>query len=276
VSSANTSLVTFTFSEDPGTSFNWNGSVGDITITNGTLGAISGTGLTRTATLTAPANTALWNTTLSVVANSYTDAIGNLGSAATSPLYSVDSTAPQTNSRSVGSPGQVNSRVNEGDVINFTVYMDKSNMVMDTSGGLPTLSFTIGTTVVQASYASSTTSSLLFNYTVLAGQTDTDGITLNANGVSYNGAVYKDSYGNLASIVYPAWTVGSIQVDTTAPTLAITSSRTAILAGQTATITFTFSEDIGTSFVIGDIVATNGVLSGFTGSNSFCLRLAGF
>ena len=268
VSSANTSLVTFTFSEDPGTSFNWNGSVGDITITNGTLGAISGSGLTRTATLTAPANTSLSNTTLSVVANSYTDAIGNLGSAATSPLFSIDSTTPKTNSRSIGSQGQMNSRVNVGDVVELTLFMDKTNMVLDTSGGFPTMAFTIGTTVVQASYFSHTTSTILFKYTILAGQTDTDGVTLNANGVSYNGSIYKDTYGNLASIVYPAWTVGSVLVDTTAPTLSITSSRNAILAGQTATITFTFSEDIGTSFVIGDIVATNGVLSSFSGAGA--------
>jgi predicted secreted protein len=260
--------VTFTFSEDPGISFNWDGSVGDITITNGTLGAISGTGLTRTATLTAPVNTTLWNTTLSVVANSYTDAIGNLGSAATSPLFSIDSTTPKTNSRSIGSQGQLNSRVNEGDVVELTLFMDKTNMVLDTSGGFPTMAFTIGNTLVQASYFSHTTSTILFKYTILAGQTDTDGVTLNANGVSYNGSIYKDTYGNMASIVYPAWTVGSVLVDTTAPTLTITSSRNAILAGQTATITFTFSEDIGTSFLIGDIVATNGVLSSFTGTGA--------
>ena len=232
------------------------------------MSAISGTGLTRTATLTTSSTTILSNATLSVLANSYNDIAGNFGSAATSPLFSIDSTTPKTNSRSIGSQGQLNSRVNEGDVVELTLFMDKTNMVLDTSGGFPTMAFTIGTTLVQASYFSHTTSTILFKYTILAGQTDTDGVTLNANGVSYNGSIYKDTYGNMASIVYPAWTVGSVLVDTTAPTLTITSSRNAILAGQTATITFTFSEDIGTSFFIGDIVATNGVLSGFTGTGA--------
>src|SRR5690606_3538151 len=45
-----TATITFTFSEDPGATFTWNGSAEDVTVSIGTLSAISGTGLTRTAT----------------------------------------------------------------------------------------------------------------------------------------------------------------------------------------------------------------------------------
>ncbi|MGO4388633.1 Ig-like domain-containing protein [Microvirga sp. 2YAF29] len=47
-----TATITLTFSEDPGSSFTWDGSVGDIMVSGGTLSAISGSGLIRTATFT--------------------------------------------------------------------------------------------------------------------------------------------------------------------------------------------------------------------------------
>ncbi|NDD02934.1 MAG: hypothetical protein EB085_12600, partial [Betaproteobacteria bacterium] len=47
-----TANITFTFSEDPGSTFAWDGTTGDVVVTQGTLSAISGTGLTRTAVFT--------------------------------------------------------------------------------------------------------------------------------------------------------------------------------------------------------------------------------
>ncbi|PUE36523.1 Ig-like domain-containing protein [Limnohabitans sp. Hippo4] len=266
LSNTDTSLVTFTFSEDPGNSFTWNGTSGDVTLASGSLTAISGTGLTRTATFRPSANTIASNASIAVLANSYVDAAGNNGTAGTGPLYSIDSTTPTPNSLSITSPGVLNSRLNEGDVVTLTVFMNKSTMVLDITNGAPTLALTIGSTVVQASYASYTNSTLQFSYTILAGQNDTDGVMFNANGLSFNGSVFKDEYGNNASNVYSAWTVGSYRVDTTLPTVSITSNISAILAGQTATISFTFSEDIGTSFSLGDVAITNGTLSNLAGT----------
>ena len=51
-------------------------------------------------------------------------------------------------------------------------------------------------------------------------------------------------------------------VDTTAPTIAITSNKTALKAGDTALITFTLSE-IATDFVLADITVFGGTLSNF-------------
>jgi hypothetical protein len=141
-----TATITFTFSEDPGSSFSWDGTTGDVVVSGGTLSAISGSGLTRTAIFT-PTPNASGTASISVPAGSYTDSAGNPGGAGTSPV---------------------------------------------------------------------------------------------------------------------------LTYDTLAPTLAITSSSAALIAGQTATITFTFSEDPGSSFVwdgtTGDVVVSGGTLSAISGS----------
>ena len=134
-----TATITFTFSEDPGSSF----VLGDVTVTGGTLDAISGSGLTRTATFT-PANGVNNGTaSITVASGAYLDAAGNQGGAGTSP---------------------------------------------------------------------------------------------------------------------------TMTIDTIAPTLAITSDVASLSIGDTASITFTFSEDPGTSFVVGDIALSGGTLGALTGS----------
>ena len=71
--------ITFTFSEDPGASF----AAGDVTVTGGLLGPVSGSGLTRTAIFTPTADLTGINATLAVGAAAYSDAVGNPGNAAT-------------------------------------------------------------------------------------------------------------------------------------------------------------------------------------------------
>jgi hypothetical protein len=85
-----TATITFTFSEDPGSTFAWNGSTGDVVVTQGTLGAISGTGLTRTAIFTPFADTELTTASITVAAGSYTDTATNTGGAGASPTLSVN------------------------------------------------------------------------------------------------------------------------------------------------------------------------------------------
>ncbi|MDO9105950.1 MAG: autotransporter-associated beta strand repeat-containing protein [Methylovulum sp.] len=94
IKASETATITFTFSEDPGASFAWNGSTGDIVVTGGTLGAISGTGLTRTATFTPTANLASGSASITVASGTYTDTAGNSGGAGTTPSLSIDTLAP--------------------------------------------------------------------------------------------------------------------------------------------------------------------------------------
>ena len=69
--------ITFSFSEDPGSSFSWDGTSGDISVSGGILSAISGSGLIRTATFSPAANSTA-NGVISVASSTFSDAAGNL------------------------------------------------------------------------------------------------------------------------------------------------------------------------------------------------------
>ena len=90
----NTATITFNFTEDPGSSFTWNGSSGDITVTGGTLSALWGAGQNRYATFVPTPNSS-GTASISVAAGSYTDAAGNAGGAGTRTI-SYDTQPPLT------------------------------------------------------------------------------------------------------------------------------------------------------------------------------------
>ncbi|GAB3404778.1 Ig-like domain-containing protein [Massilia agilis] len=87
-----TATITFQFTEDPNNTF----TASDVTVTGGTIGALSGTGTTRTATFTPTDGVASGTATISVAANSYTDAPGNGGAAASlsTITYNTTNVAP--------------------------------------------------------------------------------------------------------------------------------------------------------------------------------------
>jgi hypothetical protein len=74
-------------------------------------------------------------------------------------------------------------------------------------------------------------------------------------------SVATDSAGN-ASIAANT----SFMLDTTHPTVAITSTASLLQAGETTTITFTFSEDPGSTFVAAGIAVTGGEISETSGT----------
>ena len=82
-----------------------------------------------------------------------------------------------------------------------------------------------------------------------------------------------DTILNLESFIFADQTLSYTQLittapsDTTAPTIAITSNKSSLALGQTATLTFTISESV-TDFVVGDITASGGTLSNFNGSGT--------
>ncbi len=84
-----TATLTFTFSRDPGSSF----SLGDVSVSGGSLSALSGTGLIRTAIFLPSANSS-GIASLSVAAGSYSDAAGNPGGASNAVAVSFDTLAP--------------------------------------------------------------------------------------------------------------------------------------------------------------------------------------
>ena len=56
-------------------------------------------------------------------------------------------------------------------------------------------------------------------------------------------------------------------VDTTAPTIAVASSKSSLVVGETATLTFTLSE-VSTNFAASDVTVSGGTLSNFAGSGT--------
>jgi hypothetical protein len=84
-----TAAITFAFSEDPGSSFVWNGSSGDLSIGGGSLSALAGSGLTRTATFT-PTPGSIGTASITLAAGTYNDPAGNLGSGSNALAISFD------------------------------------------------------------------------------------------------------------------------------------------------------------------------------------------
>lgn len=146
-------------------------------------------------------------------------------------------------------------------------------------GGTPTLTLETGSTDRLAAYTGGGgTDTLFFSYTVQAGDTSADLDIISANALTLNGATISDaSTLDPATLVLPEpgqsgslGATSAVVIDTTAPTVAITSSAPALIAGQTATITFTFSEDPQSTFTwngsSGDVVVSGGTLSALSGS----------
>ncbi len=138
--------------------------------------------------------------------------------------------------------------LNAGKVITLTANFSAA-VTVNTTGGSPTLTLNDGGT---ATYVSgSGTTALTFSYTVAAAQNTADLVISSFN---LNGATVKDGAGNAANLsgatnYNPA---GTLQIDTTAPTVAsivptgtgITNGTGNLGAGQAVTLTANFSEAV--------------------------------
>jgi alpha-tubulin suppressor-like RCC1 family protein len=106
-----------------------------------------------------------------------------------------------------------------------------------------------------------------YRYTVAAGHTAAD---LNVTAFNIGTDTIRDVAATDASLTLPASNnlanLHNVIVDTTLPTVALTSSTSAHTSGTMA-MTATFSESV-TGFVVGDISVTNGSAGSFSGSGS--------
>ncbi|MCK2097779.1 Ig-like domain-containing protein, partial [Thauera aromatica] len=78
---------------------------------------------------------------------------------------------------------------------------------------------------------------------------------------------FSDAAGNANADGTDTDNAVTMTVDTVRPTIAVTSDKTALKAGETATISFTLSEAV-TDFTADDVTVSGGALSGFTGSGT--------
>jgi methionine-rich copper-binding protein CopC len=156
------------------------------------------------------------------------DAAGNamdltLNSVGSTVSINVDGLAPTVSSIAISSAtGVQNSTLNAGDVVSVTVTMNDATNVT----GTPQLALNIGGTTVQANYVSGTgTTALVFQYTILATQTDADGISVAADSLSLNAGTLKDAAGNNATLTHVLFADNaSYKVDTAAPTANFTAA----------------------------------------------------
>ncbi|MEI6882762.1 MAG: Ig-like domain-containing protein, partial [Bacteroidota bacterium] len=202
-----TATITFTFSEDPGISFAWDGKAGDVVVSGGSLSAISGKGLTRTAVFTPTTNQGSGSASITVTDNSYQDTADNSGAAGATPTLNLDTLAPIITSLTLtGSTGGLVSasdatvnNLNAGDTLNATINFNDL-ITVNTLGGTPYLALSVGGTAVQAAYVSgSGSNALVFTATVGNGQNDSNGVAIGADALNLNGGTLKDPSGNNSS-----------------------------------------------------------------------------
>jgi large repetitive protein len=244
-----TATITFTFSEDPGTSFSWDGAHGGVTVGGGTLSALSGTGLTRSAIFTPTAGTDGGTASITVAAGQYHDVAGNAGTAGATPSISFDTLAPNAPSAPDLDRNSDKGASDSDKLTNLTSLVFKGTAE---AGATVTLYDSDGTTVIGSGTATGG------NWTIT-----TSTLGEGSHAVS---ARASDAAGNVSAVSGAT----TVTIDTTRPALAITSNVSRLKIGETAVITFTFSEDPGSSFgwngSSGSLAVSGGTLSAISGS----------
>jgi hypothetical protein len=85
--------------------------------------------------------------------------------------------------------------------------------------------------------------------------------------VSVASGVFTDAAGNANADGSDTNNTITLAVDTVVPTIAVSSNKTSLQGGDSASLTFTLSE-VSTNFVAADITVTGGTLSNFAGSGT--------
>lgn len=157
--------------------------------------------------------------------------------------HKVDAVAPTISTVALTSSAGADNTYAESDVVQATATFSEAVTVT----GTPQLTLTVGAASRVANYTSgSGTTALVFAYTIVAGDTDTNGISIGANALALNGGTIKDAVLNNATITHSSVADNtSHKVDTTAPsapTLSPTDNATGVAIG--ANLTATFAESI--------------------------------
>ncbi len=254
MASGGSQTITFTFSEDPGTTFD----LSDTTISGGTwlAGSLAGSGLTRTATFVAGTGTAA---SIKVASGVFTDIAGNANADGTDGdnalAITINNNAPKialglydsTNTTAITQLLDGQTAVVHFD---FTQAPGTSFSLADvtiTGGGVLTGLVQVDSTHYTATYTPPALTSGNVSLNVASGTFQNSLSVSNVDGSEGDNTV-------------------TVAVDTIRPTVAISTTATIANAEGTAPITFTFSEDPGTSFTLSDVVVTGGTLSGLTGA----------
>ncbi|MET0266236.1 MAG: Ig-like domain-containing protein, partial [Duganella sp.] len=208
----------------------------------GTIDSVSGSGSSYTVTVNSVTGDGSLRLDLKASGTGITDTAGNViaaGGYTSGQAYTLDHTAPTVASVSVPS----NATYNSGASLDFTVNFSEA-VTVDTTGGTPRIAVTLdGPTTVYASYVSgSGGTALVFRYIVQQGDTDGDGISLNA-AIDLHGGTLKDSAGNNATPTLSAvGALNGVLVDATGASVSsIVPASSAPTNGASMVYTVTFS-----------------------------------
>jgi len=237
------SLVTITFSEAV-TGF----TNADLTVANGTLSAVNSSdgGVTWTATLTPTAGISDTTNLITLANTGVTDVAGNAGTGSTdSNNYAINTTRP---SASIA-VADASLTVGETSVVTITFS--------EAVTGFTNADLTVANGTLSAVSSSDGGITWTATFTPTAGVTDaTNLVTLNNTGVA-------NAAGNTGSGTTDS---NNYAIDTVRPTVAIVMADTALQAGDTSLVTFTFSEAV-TGFTNADLTVANGTLSAVSSSD---------
>ncbi|SDX39403.1 Autotransporter adhesin [Allochromatium warmingii] len=231
-----TATLTFTLSE-ASSDFN----VNDITVSGGTLTNFSGSGINYTATFTPTDATGA----VSVASGTFTDTAGNANTDGAEADNSVSLTYDGTAPTIAISSDKTALKVGETATLTFTLSEASSD-------------FTVNDITVSGGTLTNFSGSGI-NYTATFTPNTANGL------VSVGNNAFTNAVGNANADEADADNSVSLTYDGTAPTIAISSDKTALKVGETATLTFTLSE-ASSDFTEADITVTGGKLSNFSGS----------
>jgi hypothetical protein len=234
-----TATITFTFSEDPGATFTWSGSAGDVVVTGGSLGAISGSGLTRTAIFTPTAGVNSGTASISVTGSSYTDTAGNGGAGGLSPSLTFDTLAP-----AAPSTPDMRAGTDSGNSSTDNITSNTAPVFTGTaeSGSTVTLYDTDGTTVLGTAVATGG------NWSITSAALSEGAHTITARAT--------DAAGNSSTVSSGL----SVTIDTSAPTQTVATVGLSSDSGSSAsdfvtrtaaqTISGTLSANLGSDEIV--------------------------
>ncbi|MDP7356887.1 MAG: Ig-like domain-containing protein, partial [Pseudomonadales bacterium] len=142
---------------------------------------------------------------------------GNANAGSDTIVYIIDNTAPNVSGVAISATGVQNDFVNAGDVVSVTATF--SEVVNKT--GTPQLTLAVGSNNRTANYASGTGSApLVFQYTIQAGDNDTNGISIGTNVLALNSGTISDPAGNNATLTHSSVDNNSgYKVDAILPTI---------------------------------------------------------
>ncbi|WP_146116360.1 Ig-like domain-containing protein [Paenibacillus sp. AR247] len=236
------STVTITFSEAV-TGF----TIADLKVGNGTLGPLTSSddGITWVATLVPSPNSQAKDNVITLDLADVKDASGNLGAGtAKSNNYEVDTRRPSATVM----------------VADDRLGIDQTSLVTITFSEAVT-GFKLSDMTAENGILSEFSTSDNITYT--AKLTPTSGINATNNVITLALAGVIDKAGNPGTGTIDS---NNYEIDTRRPTATITIANSKLMAGQTTTVTFTFSEVV-MGFDLYDLTVANGTLSNLSSSD---------